>query len=83
MTAVLGIQGRERTTFCGPVRLFTKVAQHVGMKGEDGLYFAVPSHSALLTVSHRAPRTPNGFEHWNRLKRRVALLQSYKGVFSP
>jgi len=58
MTAVLEVQGRERTAFCRPVRSFSKVAREVGMKDEDGPRPAVPSRPGLLAVPRRAPRGP-------------------------
>ena len=65
MTAVLGIQGRGRTTFCRPVRSFSKVARQVGMKDEDGPRFAVPSRPGLLAVPPPGPTgAPDGCEHW-------------------
>jgi len=65
MTAVLEVQGRERTAFCRPVRSFSKVARQVGMKDEDGPRPAVPSRPGLLAVPPPGPTgAPDGCEHW-------------------
>jgi len=65
MTAVLEVQGRERTAFCRPVRSFSKVARQVGMKDEDGPRPAVPSRPGLLAVPPPGPAgAPEGCEHW-------------------
>jgi len=64
MTAVLEVQGRERTAFCRPVRSFSKVARQVGMKDEDGPRPAVPSRPGLLAVPPPGPTgAPDGCEH--------------------
>jgi len=64
MTAVLEVQGRERTAFCRPVRSFSKVARQVGMKDEDGPRPAVPSRPGLLAVPPPGPAgAPDGCEH--------------------
>ena len=64
MTAVLEVQGRERTAFCRPVRSFSKVARQVGTKDEDGPRFAVPSRPGLLAVPPPGPTgAPDGCEH--------------------
>jgi len=64
MTAVLEVQGRERTAFCRPVRSFSKVARQVGMKDEDGPLPAVPSRPGLLAVPPPGPTgAPDGCEH--------------------
>ena len=39
--------GRGRTTFCRPVRSFSKVARQVGIKDEDGRHPIVPSRLFL------------------------------------
>ena len=54
MTAVLEVQGRERTAFCRPVRSFSKVARQVGMKDEDGPRLVPGSWQS----PRRAPRGP-------------------------
>jgi len=57
MTAVLEVQGRERTAFCRPVRSFSKVARQVGMKDEDGPLPAVPGSWQSPRRAPRGPRT--------------------------
>jgi len=65
MTAVLEVQGLERTAFCRPVRSFSKAARQVGMKDEDGPRPAVPSRPGLLAVPPPGPTgAPDGCEHW-------------------
>jgi len=58
MTAVLEVQGREQTAFCGPILSFSKVARQVGMKDKDGPRPPVPYRPGLLGVPRRAPRGP-------------------------
>jgi len=57
VTAVLEVQGRERTAFCRPVRSFSKVARQVGMKDEDGPLPAVPGSWQSPRRAPRGPRT--------------------------
>jgi len=64
MTAVLEVQGPERTAFCRPVRSFSKVARQVGMKDEDGPRPTIPSRPGLLAIPALGPtRAPDGCEH--------------------
>ena len=64
MTAVLEVQGPERTAFCRPVRSFSKVARQVGMKDEDGPRPTIPSRPGLLAVPALGPtRAPDSVVH--------------------
>ena len=73
MTAVLEIQGRGRTTLCRPVRSFSKGAQQVGMRDEDGPRFAIPPRPGLLAVPQPGLLgDPEGCNHWKAPKARAS-----------